>query len=63
MRVYVCVCVCVEGRGLLGNDVSGTLGVNVLYWAMMNLYLPDCAKHEGFYTWTELRIKRVVLKL
>lgn len=27
----VCACVCVEGRGLLGNDVSGTLGVNVLY--------------------------------
>lgn len=33
MCVCVCarVCVCVKGRGLLGNDVSGTLGVNVLY--------------------------------
>lgn len=60
MRVSVCMCVCM--RGAVGGDVPGTWGVNVLYWARMNLYLPDCAKHEGSYTWTELRIKSVGLK-
>lgn len=36
MGVSVCVCVCIYerergGRGLLGSDVPGTWGVNVLY--------------------------------
>lgn len=65
-RLYMRVSVCVwerEGRGQLGSDVPGTWGVSVLYWARMNQHLPDCAKHEGFYTWTELRIKCLGVKL
>lgn len=61
---WVCGCSLRKG-GVAGSEGEGNGGGEQewdwLFWAVMNLTCTDNWIHGGFYTWTELRMKYVLI--